>query len=200
MAEAGTHKERTRARILDEAAKALREHGHEGVGVAALMKRAGLTHGGFYAHFKNRDDLVAAAVERMFVDSKAMVARYLGAGDPRAGLARLIEYYLSEGHRDRIAQGCPIAALGSEAVRLPQAAKGRFEEGLNGFREAIALALRELGAQDPEELASSAVAEMVGSLTLARAMPREASNTFLARSRRQLECRLELKQPLNNRQ
>jgi TetR/AcrR family transcriptional repressor of nem operon len=193
VAEAGTHKERTRARILDEAAKALREHGHEGVGVAALMKLAGLTHGGFYAHFRNRDDLVAAAVERMFVDSRAMVSRYLDNESPRDGLVALIEYYLSEGHRDRIAKGCPIAALSSEAVRFPAAAKERFENGLNRFREAIAEALRKMGAPNPEELATSAVAEMVGALTLARSMPGEASNAFLATSREQLKRRLGLK-------
>lgn len=193
MAVAGTHKERTRARILDEAAKALREHGHEGVGVAALMKLAGLTHGGFYAHFKNRDDLVAAAVERMFVDSKAMVSRYLDKGRPREGLVALIDYYLSEGHRDRIAKGCPIAALSSEAVRFPAAAKERFEDGLNRFRQAIAEALRKMGAPSPEEIASSTAAEMVGALTLARSMPLETSNKFLATSREQLKCRLGLK-------
>jgi len=192
MAEAGTHKARTRARILDEAAKALREHGHEGVGVAALMKLAGLTHGGFYAHFKNRDDLVAAAVERMFVDSKAMVARYLDNKSPRAGLVGLIDYYLSEEHRDRIAKGCPIAALSSEAVRLPPAAKHRFEEGLRRFSGSIAGALRDLGAANPEELASSAVAEMVGGLTLSRVLPREQSSTILAQSREQLKRRLDL--------
>lgn len=190
MPEARTHKERTRARILDEAAQALREHGHEGVGVAALMKRAGLTHGGFYAHFKNRDELVAAAVERMFVDSRGMVSRYLDNEDPRAGLVALVDYYLSETHRDRIAKGCPIAALGSEAVRLPHTAKERFEEGFNNFREAIAKALRNLGVPNPEERASSAVAELVGALTLARAMPREASSTFLSQSREQLKRRL----------
>lgn len=194
MSEAGTHKERTRARILDEAAKALREHGHQGVGVAALMKRAGLTHGGFYAHFKNRDDLVAAAVERMFMDSQGMVSRYLDNAHPREGLTALIDYYLSAGHRDRVGKGCPIAALSSEAARFPQAAKDKFEIGLDGFREAIAKALREMDSQKPEELASSAVAEMVGALSLARAMPEEASTKFLSRSRKQLKRRLGLKE------
>lgn len=193
MVEAGTHKERTRARILDEAAKALREHGHEGVGVAALMKRAGLTHGGFYAHFKNRDDLVAAAVERMFMDSKAMLSRYLDNDNPREGLTALIDYYLSEGHRARIGKGCPIAALSSEAVRFPAAAKERFEDGLNRFSLAIAEALRKMGAPNPVELASSAVAEMVGALTLARTLPSNVAGAFLPASREQLKLRLGLK-------
>lgn len=192
MPEAGTHKERTRARILDEAAKALREHGHEGIGVASLMKRAGLTHGGFYAHFKDRDDLVAAAIERMFVDSKAMLSRYLDNEKPRQGLIDLIDYYLSDRHRDRIANGCPVAALSSEAVRFPQAAKEQFERGLERFHQAIAIALRDLGVPNAEDVASSAVAEMVGALTLARAMPNKASSRFLSQTRQQLKGRLHL--------
>jgi TetR/AcrR family transcriptional repressor of nem operon len=122
-----------------------------------------------------------------------MVSRYLDNDNPRDGLVGLIEYYLSEGHRDRIAKGCPIAALSSEAVRFPSAAKERFEDGLNRFRQAIAEALRTMAAPNPEELASSAVAEMVGALTLARSMPGDASNAFLAASREQLKRRLGLK-------
>ena len=91
-----TQKERTRARILDEAAWAMREHGSDGIGVAALMKRAGLTHGGFYAHFKDRDDLVAHAVDRMFADSGRMLHRHFGQNDAAEGLRGLINYYLSD--------------------------------------------------------------------------------------------------------
>ncbi|HZV09332.1 MAG TPA: TetR/AcrR family transcriptional regulator, partial [Novosphingobium sp.] len=69
MADKSAHKARVRDRILDEAAAALRSGGTDGLSVANLMKRAGLTHGGFYAHFENRDDLVAHAVDRMFKDS-----------------------------------------------------------------------------------------------------------------------------------
>jgi TetR/AcrR family transcriptional repressor of nem operon len=188
-----THKERTRARILTEAAKAMREHGHEGIGVAELMKRAGLTHGGFYAHFKNRDDLVAAAVDRMFDDSRAMVARHFRPGDPRGSLIALIDYYLSDDHRRRTGTGCPVAALSSEAARMPAAARQRFEEGTQRFRSAFVEALRALGVEDPEAVASSATAEMVGALALARSMNDEAqANELLARSRDQLKCRLGL--------
>lgn len=188
-----THKERTRMRILDEAAKAMREHGHEGVGVAGIMKRAGLTHGGFYAHFRDRDDLVAEAIGRMFEDSKTMLERHLDSGDPRGGLTALIDYYLSEDHRRRIANGCPVAALSSEAARLPPPARARFEEGVRSFRTAIAAAVAELGSEDPQAAASSAVAEMVGALAVARSISDEReANELLARSRDQLKRRLGL--------
>ena len=70
VSEVITHKERTRQRILDEAAAIMRVVGTEGIGVAALMKRVGLTHGGFYAHFASRDDLVSNVIDRMFIETK----------------------------------------------------------------------------------------------------------------------------------
>ena len=190
---AGTHKERTRARILDEAAKAMRVHGHEGVGVAEVMKRAGLTHGGFYAHFKNRDDLVAATIDRMFDDSRSMRARYFRPRDPRGSLIAMIDYYLSDVHRGRVETGCPVAALSSEAARLPAAARQRFEQGFQSFRGAFVEAIRDLGMEDPEGVATSVVAEMVGALALARATSDEAmASGLLQRSRDQLKRRLAL--------
>lgn len=193
MPEAPTHKERTRARILDEAAKAMREHGHEGIGVAKLMQRAGLTHGGFYAHFKDRDDLVAEAVGRMFEDSRAMVARYRREGDPRASLTGLIDYYLSPKHSAALSSGCPVAALNSEAPRLPPAARARFEAGVRCFRSAVAEFVGQLGLPAGPELAFSVVAEMVGALTLSRAMADKAeADIVLKHSRDQLKQRLGL--------
>lgn len=191
MPQTTTHKERTRARILDEAAQAMREHGHEGIGVASLMKRAGLTHGGFYAHFRDRDDLVAAAIDRMFEDSAAMLARHLKPDDPNRGLLSLIDHYLSDAHREKVAKGCPIAALGSEAARLPSAGRERFGAGVERFQAAIAETLSELGIGDPAEQAWSMVTEMVGALTLARATSdARQAGLILAHSREQLKRRL----------
>lgn len=191
MVRAANHKERTRARILEEAAKAIRERGFEGIGIASLMNRAGLTHGGFYAHFKDRDDLVAAALDRMFEDSKAIVERSTVVGNPRASLAALIDYYLSEVHRLKIANGCPVAALSSEAARMPAEARMRFEDGAARFRGAISKWLAEMGVEDPDDLASSVAAELVGALTLARATSGKSDAAkLLARSRDQLKERL----------
>lgn len=63
------HKEKTRAQMLTAAAQQMRLRGPDGVSVAALMRRVGLTHGGFYAHFKSKDQLIAAAVATMFYQS-----------------------------------------------------------------------------------------------------------------------------------
>lgn len=193
MALSGTHKERTRNRILDEAAGAMRERGHEGIGVAELMKRAGLTHGGFYAHFTSRDDLVAHAVDRMFEDSKAMVARFGDANDPAASLSGLIDYYLSDSHRKAVASGCAVAALGSEAGRMPAQARDRFEQGVASFRLAVARLVAMIGVPDADVVASSVVNELVGALMLSRASRDEADACrLLEASRVQLKHRLGL--------
>ncbi|NKJ42282.1 TetR/AcrR family transcriptional regulator [Novosphingobium sp. SG720] len=192
MSETMTPKERTRARILDEAAKAMREKGADGIGVAALMKRAGLTHGGFYAHFENRDDLVAHAVDRMFGDSDAMVRRYLTGNEPARGMSLLIDYYLSEEARRRTDVGCPIPSLGGESSRMPEAARQRFAQGIAAFRAALAKALAGLGAPEPDVLAASVLAEMVGAMTLARTLDDETASIALRASREQLKRRIGL--------
>src|SRR3954467_5177524 len=95
-----SRKQLTHDRILDTAARVLRESGFQGVGVADIMKRAGLTHGGFYAHFPSRDALLAEALERAGQDSRARLQRSIAAGEAKAGsrFAALVESYLSERH------------------------------------------------------------------------------------------------------
>lgn len=168
MADKSAHKARVRTRILDEAAAALRAGGTEGLSVANLMKRAGLTHGGFYAHFENRDDLVAHAVERMFQDSRAMLHHYLEEVDDLGGL---VDYYLSEQAMRRHDRGCPLPWLAGEAPRMPEAARTRFQAGIAAMEQAIAGTLARHGREETEatRLATALVAEMVGAMALARA-------------------------------
>lgn len=194
MADKTAHKAKTRARILDEAASAIRTGGAQGISVADLMKRAGLTHGGFYAHFSSRDDLVAHAVDRMFQDSAAMLARFFGEGASGAGLAGLIDYYLSERALLAVESGCPLPGLSGEAARMPAAARARFEAGITAFRDAIRRALDAIAiGGDSDALASSVLAELVGAMTLARSMSdADAAHLFLAASRQRIKERLGL--------
>ncbi|MFL0418190.1 TetR/AcrR family transcriptional regulator [Sphingomonas sp. 179-I 2A4 NHS] len=192
MAGEMTAKDRTRARILDEAASAMRERGSDGIGVAALMKRAGLTHGGFYAHFENRDDLVCHAVDRMFRDSAEILRQHLGQEDAARGLAALIDAYLSDELLQAADRGCPLPALSGEAMRMPAAARERFREGIVAFRGALAKTLATLGRPEPDALAASVLAEMVGAMAVARALGGDMAATQLAASREQIKRRLEL--------
>ena len=110
---AGSKKEETRERILRAAARAIRKHGYEGVGVADVMKEAGLTHGGFYAHFESRDALLAAAADQAGAETLEILTRAIAAAKPGQELTALVDAYLSDRHVAAPEQGCVIAAAGS---------------------------------------------------------------------------------------
>ncbi len=192
------HKARTRQRILDEAASAMRVLGTEGIGVAALMKRAGLTHGGFYAHFSSRDDLVVQTLNHIFEQSLAALAEILHEPDAQTALGDFIDAYLSDDVRNAPEMSCPLPALTGEAARLPQAARVRFDEGVQGLHHLIQARLQQCGHDDAEMLAMSALAEMIGAMALARACPDVTrAMQILTLSRQSLKQRLQLQPALN---
>lgn len=116
---ANSKKEQTRERILRAAARAIRKHGYEGVGVADVMREAGLTHGGFYAHFASRDALLAQAAERAGVESVENLSRAAARAKPGEDLMALVDAYLADQHIEALEQGlgCALAASGSEVPR-----------------------------------------------------------------------------------
>lgn len=182
-------KMQTRQRILDEAARVMRETGTEGIGVAALMKRVGLTHGGFYAHFASREELVEEVLKHMFAESDTFRPEN-AVTQPAQQLADFIDSYLSEAHRNAPAQGCPLAALVSEMAHLPQPTRQIFAQGFTTLHADLTQILRALKLPEAESLASSLLAEMVGALALARACPdAERASQMLQRSRDALKQR-----------
>ena len=172
MATPVSKKEQTRERILRAAARAIRKHGYEGVGVAEVMKEAGLTHGGFYAHFESRDALLAAAVEQAGAESTENLSRAVAKAKPGEELLALVDTYLEDRHVTAAEHGlgCAIAAAGSEVPRqqaeVRRAAARRIKE-LIGFVERQ---LPEWGKAAAHEKAMGVVASMVGALMLARAV------------------------------
>src|SRR5207302_8006526 len=114
-----SRKEQTRERILRAAARAIRKHGYEGVGVADVMKEAVLTHGGFYAHFASRDALLAAAVGQAGAESAENLNRAIAAAKPGGELMALVDTYLDDRHvaAPEHGLGCAIAAAGGEVPR-----------------------------------------------------------------------------------
>src|SRR4051794_4184374 len=108
------HKDATRGRILEAAGRRLKRDGIDGSGVATLMADAGLTNGAFYAHFKSKDDLIAAAVAEQL---RVQLERFRHVGPGRDGVERMIREYLSPKQRNNVADGCPSAALLDEIGR-----------------------------------------------------------------------------------
>src|SRR5215475_3628405 len=101
--------EKTKARVVKIAAQQMRKRGPDGVGVADVMSRAGLTHGGFYAHFESKDDLIAAAVREMFVQARQLFVTSTEGRDAIEGLRTYINSYVSRTHRDHPERGCAVA-------------------------------------------------------------------------------------------
>jgi TetR/AcrR family transcriptional repressor of nem operon len=187
------HKQKTRSKVLEVAAKAIRQDGPDRIGVAGVMAEAGLTHGGFYAHFKSKDDLVTAAIEQMFEESRARLKHEMEGHAPAQGLANYIDFYLSKKHRDARASGCPMAALASDLPRLPEQTRALFADGARRLTDAMAERLTALGYSDPQTLARSTVSELVGALSLARVeTDAKRSDAILADSRHLLKQRLGL--------
>lgn len=190
------HKERTYQLILAEAANAIRAQGPDRVGVADVMSRLGLTHGGFYAHFKSKDDLIAQAITHMFDRGYAKFLRWTDGLAPREALRAYIDAYVSSSHRDAVDRGCPLPTLSGEVPRMTDPVRERFTTGAERLRGALAQLLRKHGTRGPDAVASSMVSEMVGALMLARATSDVArSDEILTSTRRMLKERLGLEAP-----
>lgn len=177
-----TRKELSHERIVDVAARAIRRAGYRGVGVADIMKEAGLTHGGFYAHFASRDALLVEAMERASRDSEAVLTeamqRRIAKGSSR--FAALVWAYLHESHLERADQGCVVAALASEMTR--QDADVR-EEARRRVNDLIALVRSTLPRGTDADQAAVVTATMVGALQLARTLDGKAGRALLAHTR-----------------
>ena len=177
-----TRKELSHARIVDVASKAIRRAGYRGVGVADIMKEAGLTHGGFYAHFESREALLVEAMARAGrenIDSLTeVIQRRLAQGESR--FQALIETYLHEAHIERTENGCVIAALSSEMTRQEDAVR---EEARRRITALVALVKTALPIGSEESEASVVAATMVGALQLARTLGGKTGRSLLAQTR-----------------
>ncbi|MEW6777245.1 MAG: TetR/AcrR family transcriptional regulator [Bdellovibrionota bacterium] len=162
------HKEKTREKILDAAGKAFRKHGLEGVGVDGVMKAAGLTAGGFYAHFKNRDALVAEAVSRPLRQSRLLYEKLTQGLGGREWLGQTARVYLSRAHRDHPETGCPLAALQSELGRSGAETRGAVEAELESFLHLFEEKLGKSEKAPATDRAIVVLAQLVGALSLAR--------------------------------
>ena len=160
---------KSRERIIEVAAKMFRERGFDGIGVADLMKSAGLTHGGFYGHFASKEDLMAQACSRAMEGSQDTLHQLAERGGGNA-LSAVASAYLSPRHRDRPGEGCVLAALGAEAARHGSPVRGAFTRGVRSAIEMLARLVQGKSKRAKRERALAIYASMVGALVLARAV------------------------------
>lgn len=156
-----------RERVLETATRMFRERGFDGVGVAEIMQSAGLTHGGFYGQFDSKEALAAESCNRAFEFAVARLERF---GD--ADLAKYLDRYLSESHRDRPGQGCPMPALAGDVPRQGKPVRKSFADGVERFIAALETAYLRRDAASDEKARAHALttaSALVGALVLSRA-------------------------------
>lgn len=169
MAGPASRKELSHERIVDAAARAIRREGYAGVGVADVMKEAGLTHGGFYAHFPSRDAMLVAAMERAGRDGAARMTQSIARrrAEGASPLRALVEGYLSETHLASCEGGCPISALASEMPRQSPEVREMSASRVQGLVEVVG---RALPADAAPQAAMAITSNLVGAIQLARAL------------------------------
>ena len=149
-----------RERIVEVAAKLFREKGYDGIGVADLMKNAGLTHGGFYGHFASKEDLMIEASELAL---KKSLAGWQGKTMPD-----IVDSYLTTHHRDAPGGGCPAAAMGQDVARMQPGAQPAFTQATKKQFELLAGLLPDGVPEERRQQAIATFSAMVGAMVLAR--------------------------------
>lgn len=162
------HKQETHDRIVRKASVRLREKGAHGIGVADLMKEAGLTHGGFYAHFDSREALVIEAFAYAMDRSMEHWRKMTDQVAPEKRLALIAENYLSALHRDDPGHGCSIPALGAEISRESPKTRKAFAGKLDEMIEMMADHITGVPRKAARKQAIATLATMAGTMLLAR--------------------------------
>jgi TetR/AcrR family transcriptional repressor of nem operon len=174
-------KEETRQRILGTAIRRMRELGLEGTGVNAVMKEAGLTHGGFYAHFDSKDDLASRAMAEATREQRQRWLAGIHETPPEKRVARLIARYLSPVHRDNTDSGCPVPSVAAGVAHASDEVRQVFDEELLGTVNALSELLDD---DDTRQKAIGTMALCIGGMVMARAVAdRELSDEILLAAR-----------------
>jgi TetR/AcrR family transcriptional regulator, transcriptional repressor for nem operon len=163
-------KEQTHRRIVEKATQAFRASGVAGTSIPALMEEVNLTHGTFYAHFANKDALVAEAYVRGLGETVDNLLHLAGEPAPGGGLEAVIAHYLSAQHRDNPAGGCLLPALAGEVRRESPPVRHAFTNGLNDYFERLGQLIPERNGDADKDQALVLASGMAGAVLLARAV------------------------------
>src|SRR5258707_10325147 len=178
------HKLETHARIVKKASVRLRERGAHGIGVADLMKDAGLTHGGFYAHFDSREALVIEAFAYAMDRGREHWRKLAEQVPPNKRLAMIVDSYLAPTHRDDPGHGCAVPTLGAEIARESPKTRKAFAAKLEQMIDMIAEQIQDVPRKAARKQAIAALTTMMGTLVLSRiAGSGEFSDEILASGR-----------------
>jgi len=164
------HKQQTHVRILDAAGKVFRERGFKGAGVDGIMEEAGLTPGGFYAHFASKEALLVETLKHVLRQSSKQLLAGMEGKDKGEWLRAFVSRYLSREHCKAVPQGCAIPALVSEIARSGKAPRKAFEDILREVIEALGRRMPEQAGPAETDRALAVLALCIGGVALARAV------------------------------
>ncbi|KJC58985.1 TetR family transcriptional regulator [Bradyrhizobium sp. LTSPM299] len=162
------HKQETHARIVRKAAVRLREKGAHGIGVADLMKEAGLTHGGFYAHFDSREALVIEAFSHAMDRSTERWRKVAEEVPPEKRLSTIVDSYLTAVHRDDPGHGCAVPTLGAEIARETPKTRKAFALKLEQMIDMMADQILDVPRKTARKQAMATLATMMGTIVMSR--------------------------------
>src|SRR3954471_1713517 len=178
------HKQETHARIVKKASVRLREKGAHGIGVADLMKDAGLTHGGFYAHFDSREALVIEAFGYAMDRAVEHWRKIAAETPPEKRLSMIVDSYVSTVHRDDPGRGCAVPTLGAEIARESAKTRKAFGAKLDQMIDLVADQIPDVPRKTARRLAMGTMATMMGAVVMSRvAGSGELSDEILASGR-----------------
>jgi TetR/AcrR family transcriptional repressor of nem operon len=180
MGHSKADKDQSHDRIVRAAAARFREAGVDGIGVADLMKEAGLTHGGFYRHFASRDELVAEAIECALRDGGQAVAAV--ANIKNSPLAALVDAYLSTAHRDGLATSCAVTTLAGDVARSNDRARSAYTRQVGIYLDMLTRLIAADKQRSRRMKAIAALSTLVGAVSMARAVNDEKLSREILKS------------------
>lgn len=172
-------KHKTHEKIVKDASRRLRAEGLTGAAVSAVMRDAGLTHGGFYKHFRSKDDLVIESLRKAFHELAESMARAAQNGRPGAAWKAIVKAYLSPEHCDHPEWGCPLAALAPELARADKPMKAQILAEMEKYSTRMLPYMPGRRAADKERAFMTIISTMLGALAIARILPDAAQQARL---------------------
>lgn len=178
------HKAEIHHKIVTDASRRVRAEGLTGAAVSAVMRDAGLTHGGFYKHFGSKDELLLESLSEAFREMAECLARAAEESPSGTAWKAVVKTYLSPGHCDHPERGCPLAALAPELARADRAMKVQILGGLTKYKDRILPFMPGRRAADKERNFLVIFSAMIGAIAIARILPERAARaTVLASAR-----------------
>jgi TetR/AcrR family transcriptional repressor of nem operon len=165
------HKAQIRQRIVQDASRRFRAEGLNGAGVASVMRDMGLTHGGFYKHFRSKDDLLGESIGEAFREMGARLVRVAEQSPPGEAWKAIVNWYLSPEHCDHPEIGCPLAALAPELTRSDPEVKKRILADMVNYKDQLLQFMPGRRAVDREKAFFVIFSTMIGAVEFARMMP-----------------------------